>query len=52
MVPEGKDNVVSRATKLKENQSKATGGGKEYGVPAGQGIMVKPTGDQPKGTGQ
>jgi len=52
VVPEGKDNVVSRATKLKENQSKATGGGKEYGVPPGQGIMVKPTGDQPKGTGQ
>ena len=50
-VPEGKDNVLSRASKLKENQNKAPEG-KQYGVPAGQGIMVKPTGDQPKGTGQ
>jgi hypothetical protein len=51
VVPEGKDNVIARSAKLQENQNKAPVG-KQYGVPAGQGIMVKPSGDKPQGTGQ
>jgi hypothetical protein len=45
--PEGKENILARAAKLQENEKKDLGTrNKGNMVPAGQGIMVKPSSEQ------